>query len=281
MPPSPPGLCIRCVAAGAAGSLWPPGRRRLYYGGGDSGLRTRERTLKSMLEEHQNWLTATGGIRLVRLSLLWNLNFFDDGAHDFDDASDDAIVPVQAVAEGVQKLRVSPPADHHRSVLSRRYTLHTIHCRLHTAPCTLHTVPCTLYPAHCTLQTVHWTRHTAHCNGHRAHYTFKTAHWTGHTAHWTMHLDQFRKHSRGSDSLPPLIVSFKYDDKQFLHFVFQNLTAFFTWFRSTHFCHPPIKTPKIKVLKTISIWVFRQAQRSGKLPEACFQVSAKLRIGSR
>ena len=28
----------------------------------------------------------------------------------------------------------------------------------------------------------------------------------------------------------------------------------------------PLITPKIKVLKTMQIWVFRQAQRSGKLP---------------
>ena len=43
----------------------------------------------------------------------------------------------------------------------------------------------------------------------------------------------------------------------------------------------PLITPKIKVLKTMPIWVFRQAQRFGKLPEAWFQVSAKLRLGSR
>ena len=40
-------------------------------------------------------------------------------------------------------------------------------------------------------------------------------------------------------------------------------------------------TPKIKVIETMTIWVFRQAQMSGKLPEACFQVSAMLRLVSR
>ena len=43
----------------------------------------------------------------------------------------------------------------------------------------------------------------------------------------------------------------------------------------------PLITPKIKVLETMPIWVFRQAQRSGKLPEAWLQVSAKHRLGSR
>ena len=32
----------------------------------------------------------------------------------------------------------------------------------------------------------------------------------------------------------------------------------------------PTITPKIKSVKTMPIWVFRQAQRSGKLPEAWF-----------
>ena len=40
-------------------------------------------------------------------------------------------------------------------------------------------------------------------------------------------------------------------------------------------------TPKIKVLKTMPIWVFIQAQRFGKLPEAWLQVSVKLCLGSR
>ena len=44
--------------------------------------------------------------------------------------------------------------------------------------------------------------------------------------------------------------------------------------------HPPLITPKIKVLEIMPMWVFRQAQKFGKLPEAWFQVSAKLRLGS-
>ena len=36
------------------------------------------------------------------------------------------------------------------------------------------------------------------------------------------------------------------------------------------FLLPPTITPKIKSVKTMPIWVFRQAQRSGKLPEAWF-----------
>ena len=47
------------------------------------------------------------------------------------------------------------------------------------------------------------------------------------------------------------------------------------------FLTPSIKTAKMKVLKTMPIWVFRRAQRSGKLPEAWFQVSAKLSLGCR
>ena len=43
----------------------------------------------------------------------------------------------------------------------------------------------------------------------------------------------------------------------------------------------PLITSKIKVLKTMPIWVFRQAQKFGKLPESWFQVSAKLCLGSR
>ena len=47
------------------------------------------------------------------------------------------------------------------------------------------------------------------------------------------------------------------------------------------FLPPSIITAKIKVLKTMPIWVFRCAQRSGKLPEAWFRVSAKLTLGCR
>ena len=43
----------------------------------------------------------------------------------------------------------------------------------------------------------------------------------------------------------------------------------------------PLITPKIKVLETMPIWVFRQAQRSGKLLSALFQVSVKLRLSSK
>ena len=47
------------------------------------------------------------------------------------------------------------------------------------------------------------------------------------------------------------------------------------------FCYPSFKRPKIKVLKTMPIWVFRRAQRSSKLLEAWFWVSAKLSLDSR
>ena len=43
----------------------------------------------------------------------------------------------------------------------------------------------------------------------------------------------------------------------------------------------PLKTLKIKVLKTMPIWVFIQTQKSDKLPEAWKEVSSKLRLGSR
>ena len=44
---------------------------------------------------------------------------------------------------------------------------------------------------------------------------------------------------------------------------------------------PPIITPKMEVLKTMPIWVLRQAQRSGRQLEAWFQVATKLCLGSR
>ena len=47
------------------------------------------------------------------------------------------------------------------------------------------------------------------------------------------------------------------------------------------FCYPLFKWPKIEVLKTMRIWVFRRAQRSGKLLEDWFWVSAKLSLDSR
>ena len=47
------------------------------------------------------------------------------------------------------------------------------------------------------------------------------------------------------------------------------------------FCYPSLKRPKIKVLKTMPIWVFRRAHRSGELLEDWFWVSAKLSLDSR
>ena len=44
---------------------------------------------------------------------------------------------------------------------------------------------------------------------------------------------------------------------------------------------PFFATAKIKVLKTMSIWVFRRTQRYGKLLEALFWVSVKLSLDSR
>ena len=47
------------------------------------------------------------------------------------------------------------------------------------------------------------------------------------------------------------------------------------------FSPTPLETLKIKVLETMPIWVFIQKQKSDKLPEAWFQVSSNLRLGSR
>ena len=47
------------------------------------------------------------------------------------------------------------------------------------------------------------------------------------------------------------------------------------------FMLPPIITAKLKVLRTRPIWVFRRAQRSVKLLEDWFWVSAKLSLDSR
>ena len=62
----------------------------------------------------------------------------------------------------------------------------------------------------------------------------------------------------------------------FSQFFFQNVQA-----GPPYFCYPPIIMAKIKVHQTMPIWVFRRAQRSGKLLEAWFRVSAKLSLDSR